>query len=441
MAFASESITSCLTPFLSARRWVVAYSGGVDSHVLLHLLAKLPQHPPIHAIHINHQLQPQASDWVEHCQQQAAALDIPFTCIDIEVDKHSGQGLEAQARDARYYAFEELLEAGDVLMQGHHRDDQVETFMLRLLRGSGSKGLSAIPQQRTIADAQLFRPLLSMRKRDIEAYARSHRLQWVEDPSNQANDFDRNYLRNKVLPLLEVRWPNYRSTLARAAQFSEQSHQLNQELASIDAESLQLDEQQHAVAIENLQTLSIPRQRNVLRFLFSSWQFSLPNAAQLEAIICQLMPAKGDAIPKVEWFGAEVRRFKNQLYIMRPLVDFDSQQVFPWLIENDLVIDGVGTLCARPGKGPGLDSSKLANKPLTVRFRQGGERCQPAGRSNSQTLKKLLQEYDVKPWLRDRIPLIYCGDMMVAVGDLWVNQEWFADSGAQWEFRLLSSTI
>lgn len=424
-----ESIASNLEPFLNAKRWFVAYSGGVDSHVLLHLLTNIPRHPPIEAIHINHQLQPRAEQWAEHCQQQTTALNIPIHCIEVEVDRNGGQSLEANARDARYHAFEKSLDLGDILMQGHHRDDQIETLMLRLLRGSGSKGLSSIPQQREIADAQLFRPLLTITRSAIENYAHTHGLQWVEDPSNQANDFDRNYLRNEVLPLLANRWPNYRTTLARTAQLSEESHQLNQQLARIDSQSLQLDKQQHAIAIQSLDTFSIPRQKNVLRFLFAEWHFSLPSAAQLQAIVNELMAAKEDAAPMVEWSNVQVRRFKNQLYIMESLADFNGQQTLPWLIDNDLTIEGVGTLSAQPTDNQGLSLSKLADQPLTVRFRQGGERCQPAGRSASQTLKKLLQEYGVKPWLRDRMPLIYCGDDMVAVGDLWVNQGWFSEQG------------
>lgn len=429
MALNNESIASDLAPFLSARRWLVAYSGGVDSHVLLHLLATLPQHPPIEAIHINHQLQPQAAQWADHCRQQAAALHIPMHCVDIDVEQRLGQSLEASARDARYRAFDGVLESGDVLMQGHHRDDQIETLMLRLLRGGGSKGLSAIPQQRAIAKAQLFRPLLSITRHAIEDYARSHQLQWVEDPSNNSNDFDRNYLRNEVLPLLAKRWPNYRNTLARTVRLSEESSQLDQELALIDSQALQLDKQQQSIAIDSLENLSALRQKNVLRFLFAAWQFPLPSAAQLDTLISQVMFAKDDANPKVEWHGVQVRRFKNRLYIMQPLVDFDSQQTFLWPLENDLFIEGIGELAIKPGNGPGLDLDKLDKRVLTVRFRQGGERCQPAGRAASQALKKLFQEYEVKPWLRDRTPLLYCGEQLVAVADLWVNQEWFAGQG------------
>jgi tRNA(Ile)-lysidine synthase len=419
-----------LAPFSNAPRWLVAYSGGVDSHVLLHLLTKIPAHPPIVALHINHQLQHQSSQWAGHCQQQAGTLGIPLSVVCVDVECQARESLEEKARQARYQVFESLLEPGDVLLLGHHRDDQVETLLMRLLRGSGSRGVAAMPYSRNLGHGQLLRPLLDVSRSTIAAYAIANHLQWIEDPSNQNSDFDRNFLRLEVLPKLAQRWPEYRQTLSRAAALSEESAQLNAELAELDFHALCLSPDALSIPLATLAELSVARQKNLLRYWLEWRGLPLPSAAQLQQLLDTVVNARPDAEPLLEWPGTQIRRFKGDLYAMRPLPKFDSAAIYAWDLSRPLMIDGAGILEAKTVLGSGLHLAALDQAKITVRFRRGGERCQPAGRSGgSQTLKKLLQEYEVPTWLRDRLPLVYCDDQLVMVANLWVCEGYQATSG------------
>jgi tRNA(Ile)-lysidine synthase len=422
MPLLSAQFPLALSSFLNARRWLVAYSGGIDSHVLLHWLCAIPNHPPIEVIHINHQLQSASGQWAAHCQHQAAQLDVPYHCVAVDIDQQVKGSLEEKARQARYQVFVSLLHAGDVLMQGHHLDDQVETLLLRLLRGSGSRGASAMPEQRSLGLGQLLRPLLHSCRADIEAYAARYNLHWVEDPSNQSLDFDRNFLRAQLLPVMSQRWPQYRQTLARAAGFNEESAELNNQLAALDFQRLNLSTVAASIPLPVLTELNSARKKNVLRYWLQNLGLPLPSAAQLQAVMEEVISAKQDAEPLVQWPGAQIRRFNDALYAMKPLnaVDQASQQ---WDITTAIEFP-CGTLSANATVGVGLNSVKIKNKAITVRFRSGGERCQPLGRSGSQTLKKLFQEYGLEPWLRDRTPLIYCDDELIAAADLWVCEGW-----------------
>jgi tRNA(Ile)-lysidine synthase len=313
-----------------------------------------------------------------------------------------------------------------LLLMGHHQDDQVETLLMRLLRGSGSRGMAAMPQQRTIGHSQLLRPMLELARADIVDYASQQGLQWVEDPSNQSSDFDRNFLRLQLLPLLAQRWPQYRQTLSRAAALSEESAQLNDELAAADFHSLSLSPELPSLPLGGFRELSHARQKNLLRYWLRQRQLAMPSALQLQAVLDNVIAAKQDAEPLVEWPGVQARRFKDELYCMAPLMVVDTLACYRWALSSPLIVDGVGQLTAQPATGQGISAGRLQQAGLELRFRRGGERCQPAGRSGSQSLKKLFQEYAVEPWLRDRVPLLYCGEELVAVADLWVCQHWQA---------------
>ncbi|ARN75003.1 tRNA lysidine(34) synthetase TilS [Oceanicoccus sagamiensis] len=427
MSFSSSQLAKQLSPYRNAPRWLVAYSGGVDSHVLLHALLQYPDHPPIEAVHINHQLQDESGQWSAHCQHQVDKLGIPLHTVNVTV---AAQGSpEEQARRVRYQAFESLLKAGDILMMGHHQDDQVETLMLRLLRGSGSRGAAAMPANRPLGQGSVVRPLLDIPRQAIEGYARQQQLQWVEDPSNQSSDFDRNYLRLELLPAMAARWPEYRQTLARAASLSEESAALNDELALLDFERAAVSSQQASIPLTLLEALSPARQKNLLRFWLNTNGFSLPAASQLEQLLEQVLNADSQAQPLISWGKVQIRRFNGLLYAMDQLAEFDGQQVFHWDLSAPLALEPGSCLLAKPVSGEGIDRALLASEPVTVRFRQGGERCQPDEREHSQSLKKLFQEYELEQWLRDRAPLVYCGDKLVAVADLWICKGWRAAPG------------
>jgi len=415
-----------LESYRDRRRWWIAYSGGVDSSVLLHLLAHLrdsePDIPPLTAIHINHQLNPRAAAWAGHCRAVCAQLGIELIVEAVDVDRTGNIGLEAAARRARYAAFERHIRAGELLLQGHHADDQVETLLLRLLRGSGVAGLAAIPSQRVLGQGELLRPLLQWSRRDIVDYAQRHQLHWIEDDSNENAAFDRNFLRLNVLPQIAQRWPAYRQTLARV---SEQAREAGDLLDVLGAED-------HARARRpggELSTaaclaLEPQRRRNLLRYWLRQSRLPTPSREQLLQVE-SMLSARRDSEPCVQWPGAEVRRFGEGLYAMAPLppLPADIDCVMP--AGSDVFIPGLGHLRGEWISGHGLRS----DRQYRIRNRRGGERCRPATRAHSQTLKKLLQEYAVPPWLRDRMPLIYCGDELAAVGHLWVCAGFVAEDG------------
>lgn len=418
------ALLQTLKPFLDYRRWWIAYSGGVDSHVLLHLLAQLraqKKNPALTAIHINHQLNPRASNWVEHCRRVCADLNIEFISETVDVVSE-GDGIEAAARKARYTAFEKHVGVSELLLQAHHRDDQIETLMLRLLRGSGIGGLAAIPVQRALGEGQLLRPLLEYSRADILAYAQQQQLKWINDDSNDSDRYDRNFLRLNVLPIAEQRWPAYRTTLARVVTQAGEAAQLLDELARIDAErAINIDGELSLIACAEL---SEERQCNLLRFWFQQKKLPKPSREQLLQVIV-MVHASIDAEPCVRWPGVEVHRFRDNLYAFPPLPLIPVEPInIEWDLSKPLLVDGFGRLSATSVVGSGL----RADLKYHVRNRVGGERCKPAGRQHSQVLKKLLQEYDVPPWLRDRLPIIYCGDEIAAVGDVWICGEFVADA-------------
>lgn len=408
----AQTLRVKLSPFCHSRRWVVAYSGGLDSSVLLHALAAMESRPEVHALHIHHGLQAQAEQWLEHCKAFSASLGVNFSAIRIAVA--AGAGPEATAREARYQAFSDFLQSGDLLLQAHHLDDQIETLFLRLLRGTGIEGMQGIPERRELAEGELLRPLLSLPRADLERYAERERLNWVEDPSNADQRFDRNFLRQRVLPTIAERWPAYRDTLARFSAHATESLVNTVSFAGGVRGSARLE-------LAALKAMAEPERKAALRH----WLLQAglrPGAAQLEAIQRGLVFAGVDAEPLIELGNIQLRRFDGWLYITTlPAVDPAFDQY--WDLQQPLTIPGAGTLRAEACADGGLIADSVQ-----VRFRRGGERCKPVGRGHSQTLKKLLQEYRVAPWRRDRLPLLFVDNQLAAVADLWVCEGFAANS-------------
>tara|TARA_R110000868_G_scaffold408964_2_gene693469 strand:- start:49589 stop:50956 length:1368 start_codon:yes stop_codon:yes gene_type:complete len=436
---ASQLLSPLLTDYPNAQRWVVAYSGGVDSLVLLHLchtfLAQqsVQALPELCAVHINHGLQAPALQWAQQCQQQAQAWSVRLHVEAVSINKQPRQSLEDQARQARYQVFEKLLQPGDLLLQGHHSNDQAETLLLRLLRGSGSQGLGAMPAARPLAAGVLVRPLLAVSRSDIEAYAQQQQLQWIEDPSNQSSDYDRNFLRLELLPKLAQRWPQVLESFSRSARLSAESYQLNQELAAIDAQAL-ADEAADAygagLAIAGLKKLTAARGKNLLRYWLAQQQLAMPSEAQLLAVMATVINAQADASPTVSWPGVEVCRYEGRLYAHAPLPDFTAGSQCRWDLRSAITLAGAGALSVKSCTDGALRlPAGVSAADVTIRFRQGGEQCRPAGRGGSRKLKKLLQELAVPYWLRQRVPLIYCGDELIAVADMVVAEGWQAAAG------------
>ncbi|MEX0622369.1 MAG: tRNA lysidine(34) synthetase TilS [Saccharospirillum sp.] len=399
----------------------VGYSGGVDSHLVLHeLCARLPASDVV-AVHVNHGLSPRAGAWQAHCEQQCRQLGCGFEAYPVEVTA-SGDGLEAAARQERYRIFLHQVPPGHSLWLGHHLDDQLETFLLRLLRGSGLTGLSAMADEVSREDRYLLRPLLTTSREQIEARANQLGLHWIEDDSNDDVRFDRNFLRQEVLPLIASRWPQYRQTLARSLghldQAARQQHrQLDGELERRLA---------HDGALKVVQMDDWPAEQ--VQALIHRWLYRQnvrsPSETALQRIVSEVVNARVDAQPEVTFGNGSVRRFRTALYWVPNTEELSSP---PGDVSEDWQHwPGVGWLRVRHvGDGPG----RIRGEPATWRWqlRQGGESLWPAGRSARRDLKRLLQEYRLPPWQRDRVPLLFAGDQLVAVANLAIDVGWQAN--------------
>jgi len=425
--FDDAALSDCYQPLLRYRHWLIAYSGGLDSTVLLYAARKflLTQRaqgvaesrlPQLSAIYIDHQLQSQSSDWQSHCERFCRQQGVPFIAERVAVEVQ-GKGLESAARSARYAAFSGHLQVGGVLLTGHHADDQVETLLLRLLRGSGLRGASAIPASRSLGAATVCRPLLSLQRCQLVDYADREDLPYIEDPSNEELCFERNFVRQRLLPLLEQRWPAARKTLRRFASHAAESAELLTELASIDAEhcGLGCDVYGRHLPLQPLLRLSSARRGNLLRYVLSQSQCESPSAAQMGEIE-RLLAGQQDGA----WFGLSGCRLclhRQSLYFVPVCSDaaFGSTGSLSWQPRSASLDCGVFSLSAErvPSGGEGLVGGEYR-----VGARQSGQRYLYRGQHRS--LKKLLNESAIPFWLRDSYPIIYCGEEIAAIGDLLV---------------------
>lgn len=423
----SSALNSALIPWkqaiANAPQILVGLSGGIDSVLLLELLKQQIDSKLIQAVHINHGLSDNADQWQQFTQDYCRQLDVDYHAEKIQLVV-TGEGIEAAAREARYAVFEKLLKQNGLLFLAHHADDQVETVLYRLLRGSGSKGLAGMPESRPLGMGQLIRPLLAYSKQAIQREAVERDLNWIEDESNLDNQFDRNYIRNKVIPVIAKRWPDYPQAIMHSAGLSDQANQLSKDMALEDLASLdELKERAGwSISIEALTNLSTLRQRNFLRYWSDIQNLSAPSGKIINEILSSVVGARQDASPEVVWQSQCWARFQNRLY----LLNFSNQQApqdspRSWNMQNCLLLADGSQISAETSKGKGL---LVAADSLEIRYRQGGERCKPEGRGHSSSLKKLLLEYQLPPWLRDRVPLFYANKELVAVGDLWVCEGW-----------------
>lgn len=392
---------------------LVGFSGGLDSTVLLHLLASDPalRAAGLRAVHVHHGLHPDADAWAAHCDAVCAALAVPFSLARVTVEPHSGLGLEAAARSARYAAFASTLRANERLVLAHHQDDQAETFLLRALRGSGVDGLAAMAEWRTFAHTWLWRPLLHTPRATLQHYAQQHALHWLEDPSNTSPAFDRNFLRHTVLPLLRQRWPHAEANFARSTALCAQASDL---LAADDVLSLATARQDpHTLAVAPLQQLPAPRRARVLRRWIADLALPpLPHQgiAQIERA---MRVAATDSSARFDWSGARVQRWRDVLHadVVRAPLAADFQTIW----------DGCSALMLPTGDQLHLHGAAGFDAPVRVQARRGGERIILPGRTHSHTLKHTLQATGMPPWQRERLPLLFAGDALLAAGDALVS--------------------
>lgn len=400
-------------PWRNATTWRIAFSGGLDSTVLLHLLvhlAKTESLPPLSAIHVHHGLQAVADAWPDHCQSVCDALGVPLQVVRVQVQP--GASLERAARDARYAAFIEATQANEVLMTAQHRDDQAETLLFRLLRGAGVRGLSGMPRQRPLGKGQLLRPLLDVTRAELEAYAAEHRLSWIEDPSNQDRQFSRNYLRLQVFPVLTKRWPQAVTTMARSAAHLSEAQGLLDELAQIDLAGASTANDFDwlglpSLELRALEALSAARQRNAL----SHWLeplTRLPDSDHWSGWE-NLRDATGDACPIWRLAEGELHRAGGRIWWLSGSWLRTSPAVGNWLDPSrSLVLPDNGVLTL---------SGQIPDGLLHIRYREGGEVMNLPGRGH-RDLKRLLNESGVPGFVRGRLPLLYRDEQLLAVANL-----------------------
>lgn len=411
----------------------VAFSGGLDSSVLLHLLAGnwSVGRRRLEAMHVHHGLHPDANRWADHCRRVCAGLNVPFRLRHVQVVT-AGDSPEASARDARYRALAGGLNAGDVVVTAHHADDQAETVLLRLLRGAGVHGLRAMVGSAPLAGApgvRIVRPLLALDRARLAVYARDAGLQWVEDPANVAPDFDRSYLRQAIVPHLRARWPAMARTLSRSADLCADAVEILDGAARADLAVVSLDH--NALSVSAMKRLPPARRRNVLRIWLQILELPPPSASHLHRLEATVLVAGADTMPCMTWSGVEVRRYRNAVYAMPPL---------PKPPGADLLLDWSGEtpLILPPGCGRLVPANTgMAPRSLTVRFRQGGERMRPRAGGPSRPVRKLFQEAGMPPWVRQRAPFLYHDGVLVNVAGQWSDAAFEAGGEAvAWDHRL-----
>jgi tRNA(Ile)-lysidine synthase len=407
-------------------RLVAGLSGGVDSVVLLDCLQRASRKLRFRlaALHVNHELSRHARSWEAFCRDLCRARGIPFRGVKVRVPR--GNSVEGAARAARYSEFGR--EQADYVVLAQHRDDQAETVLLQLLRGAGVKGLAAMPPVRKSKvesrkskgdpavvtrhpSASILRPLLDTTREEILAYARKRRLKWIEDESNADIYFQRNFLRHKVLPVIERRFPSYRTTLARSARHLAEAARLLDEVAAADAAGYM---EEKTLAVEALRRLPAARARNLLRHFLSSHGLDMPGAERLEEALRQALGARADSRLRIELEGASLFRFGSKLHVVPDAKRVDPGYVRTWRGERELALPELGgVLKMVGGRGKGISRARLRAGAVTIRVRRGGERLQPDCRRPRRSLKKLLQEARMPPWQRERIPLLFCGEELV----------------------------
>jgi tRNA(Ile)-lysidine synthase len=402
-----------LGPWRTAAHWRIAFSGGLDSTVLLHLLAHLAKTeslPPLSAVHIHHGLQAVADAWPQHCQSVCDGLGVPLLIERVAV--RPGASLERAARDARYAVFSSLTQANDVLLTGQHRDDQAETLLFRLLRGAGARGLSGMPAQRPVGQGTLIRPMLDASRAELEAYAQAHQLRWIEDPSNQDRQFSRNYLRHQVVPVLTERWPQAQVSLARSAAHLREAQGLLDELAQIDLAQASTSHDFQWLGLPSLELaplteLSAARQRNAISHWLEPFT-RLPDTDHWSGWT-DLCAASQDASPIWRLADGELHRSAGRVW---------------WLSGRWLRTPVIGCEWQTPSSALRLADNarvRLSGQtpvgPLQIRYRQGGEVMHLADRGH-RDLKRLLNERAVPGFVRGRLPLLFRGEELLAVANL-----------------------
>ena len=427
MRFGAQALAArfdAIEPGWRSAKLCVALSGGLDSTVLLHAAAALAKEVRVdlRAIHVDHGLQAASSTWADACARACRDAGVPLKLLQLRLAPPRGASIEAAAREARYAALASLLDEGEWLLTAHHRDDQFETVLIQLLRGAGVAGLAAMPVRVAFSRGSHVRPLLDFDRAELASYAGRHRLEWIDDPMNLDARFDRGWLRSRVLPAIRERWPSASATVARSASHLASASRLLSEIGQADAVGI-VDEGR--LSLEGLARLSRDRQVNLVRCWLRDQGLRPPPAARLNAAMPAFLTAREDGAPALRWDAGEIRRYRGRLYALHPL-----HQAAPATEDGATSLElgpGCGGFALVAGTDGGLCAARAAQAVL--RFRKGGESLRPHLERPRKRLKDLCQEAGIVPWMRERLPLVFVGEQLVAIADIWIDAEFAAELG------------
>jgi tRNA(Ile)-lysidine synthase len=410
---------------------VVGVSGGMDSACLATALAELSPPLaglPLRAVHVDHGMQVAAGEFRLAASALCRKLGMPLDIIEVTVAGGAGVSLEAAAREARYRGLARQLQRGECLLSAHHAADQAETLLLQLLRGAGPKGLSAMPLCRSFGVGWQMRPLLATSKRELLRFAAESGVASVSDPMNHDRRFDRAFLRAEVWPLIERRWPGATTALARAASHLADAQAMVDQSASLAVQKLADGE---ALSVTGLRVLPPVERRHALRYWLIAAGVTPPSTALLEEALRQIIDADDDHLPAVVWGEHALRRYRDRVFLtpaVPPCVG--APRSWPVGVDSCMALgEGLGTLRLVPRSG-GLDAARLP-AAVTVRRRQGGESLKPHRLARTQSVQHLCQAHGVLPWMRDALPLLFAGESLLAIGDLWHDARWCVPPGAR----------
>lgn len=432
--FIFATLNQTLSPYLQQQdknlplpRLIVAFSGGKDSHVLLHALntfiheKKLPC--AIHAFHVNHGLSPFAQNWANHCAVVCEGFNIPIDVFNIKIDKDSKHSTEALAREKRYQVFRKAVLQNDILLTAHTKDDQAETILLTMLRGAGLRGLSGIHPNHPFGKGLLLRPLLEVSSADILRYAKKYKLNWIEDESNQDKSYRRNLIRHEILPNIKQHYPACTQRLADCAKNAYESQRLLDTYLKDDLHNMINSQGQLSVA--QFSVLSREKQKALLLFWIKNQGHLAPSESKLNDILQQILLAKPDKNPCIVWGYSQIRRYDGLVYLSKitkdkTSIDYEEEQF--WDLKKPITLSNGHQYQAVLTKGMGIKPCVLTRSGLQVKRRSFGEKVLLPGQKNRIKLKHLLQQIKVPPWQRKHVPLFFHQNQLIAVGELWVSE-------------------
>ena len=407
---------------------LMGFSGGLDSSVLIHLLSQMRAklNFKLKAIHVHHGLSSSADDWLNFCKEKCKLLDIEFHSEKVKINEKTSLGIEGEARKLRYKAIKETQK--DIVALGHHQNDQAETLMLQLLRGAGLKGLAAMPE--FDSKRKFWRPLLNIKKDTLEKYAKDKKIEYIDDESNQDINFDRNFIRKKVLPLIESRYPSSIETMSRSAINISEGHHLNELVALDDSKSVMSDDGKY-LFITDLKSLPKIRAINLIRWWLSFNNLLMPSRRNIDELYKQILLIKRDTSLNLKISDdASIRAYNNKLFIVSLDIN-PSKFDLKWSGQEELYLPNKTKLQFIKIKEGGLSLSKLGVKTLRVRSRTGGEKLKPFSDQPSRSLKYLFQTADIPIWERGQIPLIFAKNQLVAVPNLAIQHKYKSIKGEE----------